>query len=93
MKKDRNCGCGGNMYPTYQQPMMPMQPMIQQPMYGGMPMNQQMMPQMGMNSSLEQQVSNLNSQVTSLERRVRALESLVGSSNNSQYNTSNYQMM
>lgn len=41
--------------------------------------------------SLEQQVNNMANQVNNLERRVANLEGLVGGNTN--YNTSNFQMM
>ena len=93
MKKDRNCGA--NMYPTYpmnnQQMMAPnMMPQMMAPN-----MIPQMMPQYNtqqtyISGSLEQQVNNLANQVNNLERRVSSLEGLVGNTN---YNTSNFQMM
>ena len=78
MKKDRNCGMPSYpVYPNYpgmmpmQQPgMMPMGPMTQMP--SGFNMNPTYVSQSGTsNSSIEQQLSNLNSQVNSLERRIR----------------------
>lgn len=101
MKKDRNCGCGGNTatpYPVYQPPMMPMMPNT---MYQGsipvMPnMGMQNMPMMNQNyqsSTIDQQLNNLNNQVSNLERRVSNLENMIGSNVSSNYNTSNFQMM
>lgn len=98
MKKDRDCGCGGNypVYPAYQ-PNFPN--MMPQGMMMGMPINQMqpMMPNQSFNiptgnsSSIEQQLANMNSQINSLERRISNLESLVG--NPTKYNNSNYQVM
>lgn len=102
MKKDRNCGA--NMYPTY--PMVNPQmvvpgvaPGMMNQMVQPQMMPQQMMPQYNMpqytnqtytSGSLEQQVNNMANQVNNLERRVSSLEGLVGNTN---YNTSNFQMM
>ena len=85
MKKDRNCGCGGNfpVYPNIVQGAVPMM---------GMPMGPMMAP--NINSNVEAQIQNLSNQINSLEQRVNSLETLVNKgiySNN--YNTSNYQMM
>lgn len=84
--------------------MMPQQIMPNQMMmpsqYSGqmmMPNNQystQMMPNQSQtytSGSLEQQVNNMANQVNNLERRVSSLEGLVGGNTN--YNTSNFQMM
>ncbi len=101
MKKDRNCGA--NMYPVYPMatpqmivpgvaPQMMANPMMPQQV---MP-NQMMMPTTTQNNqvyssgSLEQQVNNMANQLNNLERRVSNLEGLVGNTN---YNTSNFQMM
>lgn len=101
MKKDRNCGA--NMYPVY--PMATPQmivPGIAPGMMNGM-MPQQVMPNQVMiptqysnqtgtysSGSLEQQMNNMANQLSNLERRVSNLEGLVGNTN---YNTSNFQMM
>ena len=88
MKKDRNCGMGMPIYPTY--PMPNMMPGI--PNFGVSSMPYDMGVSNSYNGSIEQQLSSLNSQVSSLERRVSNLENLVGNSSNS-YNTSNFQML
>lgn len=107
MKKDRNCGA--NMYPNYPmvnpQMVVPgvapgmmnqmIQPQVMQPQM--MMPNQysnQTMPQYSnqayTSGSLEQQINNMANQVSNLERRVSSLEGIVGNTN---YNTSNFQMM
>lgn len=80
MKKDRNCGMNMPIYPNY--PMMPGNFQM-----GGIPyMESYNYPQE--NDS----ISSLKNQISSLERRISNLESLVGS-NNTTYNTTNYQML
>lgn len=81
MKKDRNCGMNMPIYPNYPMPMMPG---ISQ--MGGVPYMESYYPQE--NDS----ISSLKNQISSLERRISNLESLVGS-NNTTYNTTNYQML
>lgn len=86
MKKDRNCT--NTPYPVYQVPMMPMMPNT---LYqGSIPV---MQAQNYQSTSIEQQISNLNNQMSNLERRITNLENLVGSNMNTNYNTSNFQMM
>lgn len=80
MKKDRNCGMNMPIYPNY--PMM--MPGI--PQMNGVPYMDSYYPQE--NDSL----SSLKNQISSLERRISNLESLIGS-NNTTYNTTNYQML
>lgn len=88
MKKDRNCG--NDMFPIY-----PMQtPQMVMPNIG---FPQQVMPSMVMpysqntqqSNSLDQ-MNNLSNQISNLEKRVSSLERIVGNTN---YNTSNFQMM
>ena len=109
MKKERNCGCGGNqapypVYPTYPGVM----PINQ------MGMNQGMYPMMGQNmmnqgigmpnnivmpispsSNMGTDYSTLANQVNNLERRVSRLENMMNSSNNMtpKYSESNYYMV
>lgn len=103
MKKDRDCNCNPGMvpYPIYPDYMPNMQmPMITPNMNVMQTPNMMMQPisttstgnNLSQGGTLEQQVYNLNNQVNSLERRVASLEGLVGN-NNTQYNTSNYQIM
>ena len=97
MKKERNCGCGGNqapypVYPTYPG-MVPMNQGTGYPMAGqGMPLNQSMMyNQVGMpnnivmptspSSNINNDYNTLANQVNNLERRVSRLESMMNSSN------------
>ena len=97
MKKERDCGCGGNypVYPAYQPNFPGMMPQAMM----GMPINQMqpIMPNQsygiptGNSTNIEQQLANMNSQINSLERRISNLESLVG--NPTKYNNSNYQVM
>lgn len=95
MKKDRNCGA--TPYPIYPMgnqgmPMVPIMPNQMAP--NQMVPNQMIAPNqmpMNYNGNIEQQLNNLSTQVTNLERRVSSLEGLVGSNTN--YNTSNFQMM
>ena len=107
MKKERNCGCGGNqapypVYPTYPG-MIPMNQGMINPMNQGMG---QMIPnQVGMpNNIMMPTVSNMNSsndysallnQVNNLERRVSRLENMMNSSSNMtpKYSESNYYMV
>lgn len=105
MKKDRNCGA--NMYPVYAMPqmvvpgvapnmmnqmapqqIMPNQMIIPNNQYSNQTATNQS--QTYTSGSLEQQVNNMANQVNNLERRVSSLEGLVGNTN---YNTSNFQMM
>lgn len=81
----------GMMNQMMPQQVMPNQMMIPTNQYSG-----QMMPNIQSNQtytsgSLEQQVNNMANQVNNLERRVSSLEGLVGGNTN--YNTSNFQMM
>jgi len=109
LKKERNCGCGGNqtpypVYPTYPG-MMPMQGMGMYPMAGqGMPMNQGMisggMPNnivmpTSPSSNINNDYNTLANQVNNLERRVSRLESMMNSSNTMtpKYSESNYYMV
>lgn len=89
MKKDRNCGMNMPIYPAY--PMPNMMPGISQMGMPYMDMNN-----MGNNYSNSysnnDSLSSLKNQISSLERRVSNLENLVGS-NNTTYNTTNYQML
>ena len=88
MKKDRNCGMNMPIYPTYPMPNM----------MHGIPQMNGMMPYMdinnmnGINYSQNDSISSLKNQISSLERRISNLENLVGS-NNTTYNTTNYQML
>lgn len=89
MKKDRNC-----MYPTYPIPYMPMNQGMPNMIPGMMPVipgaNQPgMMPGMPSQST---DMTSITNQINALEKRVSNLESLVGG-NNTNYNTSTYQMM
>jgi len=98
LKKDRNCGCGGNqtpypVYPTYPG-MIPMMNQGMPMMNQGMPMminqgmgmpNNIMMPTVPSNntiSNLGNDFSSLSNQISNLERRVSRLESMMNSSNN-----------
>ena len=102
MKKERNCGCGGNnypypVYPTYPG-MMPYQgipiiPNMNPVMNQGMP-NNIMMPTAS-NGNLNNDYSNLINQVNTLERRVSRLEGIINSNNTvtPKYNDSNYYMV
>ena len=108
MKKDRNCGCGGNqapypVYPTYPG-MMPMNqgmPMMNQGvmpiMNQGMPNNIMMptVPNTNTMTSMNSDYTTLSNQVNNLERRVSRLESMINSSSNitPKYNDSNYYMV
>ncbi len=100
MKKDRNCGMAP--YPIYPMPAsnmmmgMPMGAPMGAPM--GMPMGMPSgcggaMPATPSSQSFMQMQDNkdLSAQVANLEKRVSALENMVGT--NSNYNTSNFQMM
>jgi hypothetical protein len=84
MKKDRNCGMNMPMYPY---PMPNMMPGI--PQMGGMPYMDNNYTQ---NNYAQNDLSSLKNQISSLERRISNLENLVGS-NNTTYNTTNYQML
>ena len=107
LKKERNCGCGGNqtpypVYPAYG--MMPMQGIGNQgmPMQGmmnqgiGMP-NNIMMPTVPNNNNIlmNNDYSSLANQVNNLERRVSRLESMMNPNNNMtpKYSESNYYMV
>ena len=107
MKKDRNCGCGGNsnpypVYPTYPGVMpimnqgMPIIPNINPMMNQGMP-NNIMMPTVQSSSmnNFNNEYSNLTTQVNNLERRVTRLEGIVnsGTTVTPKYNDSNYYMV
>ena len=99
MKKDRDCNAGMTPYPIYQPYPIGMPQM-------GTNMIPQMNPSMNnpniyynpnmysqeMNNTIEQQLSKINNQINSLERRIMNLENLIGNTN-TQYNTSNYQVM
>ena len=107
MKKERNCGCGGNnqypVYPTYPG-VMPinqmgmnqgMYPMMGQGMINqGMP-NNIMMPTALNNNTMNSDYSTLVNQVNNLERRVARLENMMNTSNNMtpKYSESNYYMV
>ena len=84
MKKDRNCGMNMPMYPY---PMPNMMPGI--PQMGGIPYMDNNYAQ---NNYAQNDLSSLKNQISSLERRISNLENLVGS-NNTTYNTTNYQML
>lgn len=106
MKKDRNCGCGATPYPMYPTPypygMQGTMPGIQN-MPGMMPINMvgQYPNTIGgvTSNTIEQQINTLSQQLNSLENRVATLENMANNSNsvlysnNSNYNSSNYQMM
>ena len=92
VKKDRDCG--GMAYPVYPQ-------MV--PNFGGMVMPGQMIPMPNMNmgmsnvplTSVQSTINSndltaLSNQISNLEQRVSRLENAL---NNSNYNSSNYQMM
>ena len=97
MKKERNCGCGGNgapypVYPTYPG-MMPMNQGM-----GMYPMNQGIMPnQIGMpnNIMIGNDYNTLVNQVNNIERRVSRLENMMNSNNSMtpKYSESNYYMV
>lgn len=84
LKKDRNCGG----YPVY-------------PNMGGMPMPIPMYPNMMQpnmcDNNMGNELSNLSNKISNLEQRVAVLENALNkncSNNyNTNYNTSNYQMM
>lgn len=84
MKKDRNCGMNMPIYPNYP---MPMIPGISQ--MGGVPYMEN---NYGFSYPDSDSISSLKNQISSLERRISNLEGLVGS-NNTTYNTTNYQML
>lgn len=101
MKKDRDCNGGVTPYPIYPAYMPGMiTPMITPNMF--QTPNMMMQPNIGSvsntnfnqnsGSTVEQQLYSLNSQVSSLERRISNLENVIGNTN-TQYNTSNYQVM
>jgi len=104
LKKDRNCGCGGNQVPYQVYPAYPGMMPINQGM--GMPIMNQgmgmsnniMMPTVpGANTmpNISNDYSSLINQVNNLERRVSRLENMMNSSNNMtpKYNDSNYYMV
>jgi len=89
MKKDRNCGMNMPYYPNM--PMMTPNYMNMMPNMGVMNVPNMNMDNMnlGMNDSME--IASLNNKISNLERRVSNLESMIG--NNSNYNSTGYQMM
>lgn len=82
MKKDRNCN-NIPVYPIFPMNMMPGIPSMNTTQYQDIPTNY-------MNTSIDQQISQLNNQINSLERRITNLENIIGKNN---YNTTNYQML
>ena len=108
MKKERNCGCGGNQYPVYPQypAVMPINQGMMNPnmMYNqgypmvnqgiGMP-NNIAMPTSPSINNMNTDYSTLANQVNNLERRVSRLESMINSNNTMtpKYSESNYYMV
>ena len=84
MRKDRNCM---NPYPMYQQGM--------NMLPGIPPMPNMMGNQMMFDNNIESRLNNIESQISLLENRVSNLESMKNNnvSYNTEYNSSNYQMM
>ncbi len=85
MKKDRNCGMNYPVYPNYG-PMMPNN--MPNMMGGNMSPN---MPVIPVGENIEQQINNINNRISNIERKISNLEN--AALNNSNYNSTGYQMM
>lgn len=91
MKDKRNCGVPYPIYPQYPQAM-PIMGMPNMPTPYMTGFNQGYTQNSISSNTIEQQLNNLEQQLNNLETRVSKLENMA-TTNNSQYNGSNYYMV
>lgn len=91
MKEKRNCGTPYPMYPQAM-PIMGVPPMPTPYMTG---YSQGYTSNSISSNTIEQQLNNIDQQITNLETRVQRIENMLNTntSNNTQYNGSNYYMV